>query len=549
MLTRRDVLQIGAAAAAAGAALRPSAVLAAYRAPVFEMALDGPGARAAAAGWRTLPPRRAPRRFDLVGLRWRRGGRIAGAQVRARRAGGSWTRWADLHVMGDHLPDDVRAPAGTDPAWTGAADFVQFRVRGRAAGLRARFVHAGPSTPRRRSTAGAARRAQAGAPPPIIPRASWGGDSCPPRTTPDYGEVQLAFVHHTVTANDYLPEESASIVLGICRYHRDSNKWNDLGYNFLVDKYGQVFEGRAGGIDQAVVGAQAQGYNSASTGVACLGTFTDVAQTPQGMEALAQLLAWKLSLHGVPVQGQVTVTSAGGPSNRYPAGTPVTFERISGHRDGNATSCPGEALYGQLGALRARAAQLAVPVSAVSAKLARSRVRHLSPAVLVGALRFSDGASPAGRPLDIQYTAAGSAWTSIGGTTTASDGSYRAEVTVPASGLLRVVFPGDDAHPPLETSALKVTVVPLLSLALSPRRLRTGRVVAVSGTVSPSPGRVACLLERRVGTRWVRVQRKRINVRGGGFKTRIRARRAGLYRVSIVAPGGTIRRLFRATRV
>ena len=110
-------------------------------------------------------------------------------------------------------------------------------------------------------------------------------------------------MHHTVTANDYGPEDSAAIVLGIARYHRDSNGWNDIGYNFLVDKYGQVFEGRAGGIDAAVVGAQAQGYNSHSTGVACLGTFTEVAQTEAGMDALARLIGWKLALHGVPVAG------------------------------------------------------------------------------------------------------------------------------------------------------------------------------------------------------------------------------------------------------
>src|SRR5205823_13809852 len=123
--------------------------------------------------------------------------------------------------------------------------------------------------------------------------------------------VKLAFIHHTVTANDYAPTDSAAIVRGICTYHRNTNGWNDIGYNFLVDKYGQVFEGRAGGIDAAVVGAQAQGYNAQSTGIANLGTYSEVTQTPAGLDALARLIGWKLSIHGVPVQGTVTVASAG----------------------------------------------------------------------------------------------------------------------------------------------------------------------------------------------------------------------------------------------
>ena len=200
----------------------------------------------------------------------------------------------------------------------------------------------------------------------------------PPRSGPAYGQVQLAFVHHTVNANDYAPEESAAIVLGIAKYHRDHNGWNDLGYNFIVDQYGQIFEGRAGGIDQAIVGAQAQGFNSVSTGVACLGTYTSVAQTEAGMDALARLIGWKLSLHGIPTSGTVTVTSAGGETNKFAAGTPVTFQRISGHRDGNATSCPGNVLYTQLPDLRVRAGGYAGPIVGPVAR-GRRRPRSAAP--------------------------------------------------------------------------------------------------------------------------------------------------------------------------
>ena len=297
-LTRRQILQAGALAAVAGA-LRPSApALAARPAGLFELGLDGVfdgrAAAAGAGGWRTTPVLRAPRRFDLIGLRWAHGSR-AEAQVRARRRGGRWTEWASLHASGDHGPDGGRVPAGTDPAFVGAADEFQLRMRGAPRALRARFVRALPTATlarrvgrRLRRRARSARRPQVGAPPAIISRSEWGADSVPPREPPLFGEVQIAFVHHTVTANDYGPEDSAGIVLGIARFHRNSNGWNDIGYNFLVDKYGQIFEGRAGGIDQPIVGAQAQGFNSVSTGVACLGTFTSIAQTPAGMDALAR---------------------------------------------------------------------------------------------------------------------------------------------------------------------------------------------------------------------------------------------------------------------
>ena len=540
-LTRRQAVVLGTAGIVV--LRQPTAALAGRRA-TFELPLpDGAGA-----GWRTLPPARAPRRFHVVGLRWDAGA-LESVEVRTRLRGGEWGAWTALPLHGDHAPDRQSRRRGTDPAYTGPADHVQFRVRGRASGLRARCVGTA-STARASAGARSSRRQAQPVTPPggpsIITRAGWGGDSRPPKAPPEFGEVQVAFVHHTVSANDYAPEDSASIVLGICQYHQDHNKWNDIGYNFLVDKYGQVFEGRAGGIDQAVIGAQAQGWNSTSTGIACLGDFSTLPNADAGLEAVARLIAWKLPLHGVPVAGEVTVTSAGGSANRYPSGAQATLQRISGHRDGGKTACPGEALYAQLPRIRERAAQLATPVSSLSLKAAATKVRHGSVLALSGSLRFSDGASPAGASIRIEHQTAGAAFQAIGTATAAAGGAWTASVKVPGSGSLRAVFVGDAAHPALESAAAAVTVLPRATIALSTRRAPPATKVDVTGTIGPTwPSKVALVLEVRRRGRWVRVQRKRINVRGGGFRSFVRPRASGLYRVSIEAPGTIVRRQLR----
>jgi hypothetical protein len=553
-LNRREAIGLGAVAVAGGA-LRPRPAFAYASSALFELALPEEGAHAAG-GWRTTQVLHAPRRFDLMGLRWKRGGHLE-AQVRARRRGGSWSPWLPLHTAADHAPDGAKPPSGTEPAYTGAADVFQLRLRGSASGLKARFVRAQPTARAARHVTGRALRKAKARPKPrahkaqssqpaIISRSEWGGDSVPPRAAPEYGEVQAAFVHHTVSSNDYRPEDSAGIVLGIARYHRNSNGWNDIGYNFLVDQYGQVFEGRAGGIDQAVVGAQAQGYNSASTGIATIGTFTSVPFPEAGMDALARLIGWKLSLHGVPTQGQVTLTSRGGSSNRYPSGTPVTVERIPGHRDGDSTSCPGDTLYNQLPDLRTRASRYAGPLAGITVHAATRRVRT-QPVQLSGQLRFPDGSSPAGAPLQIQFAVEGATFAGIADTVCGPDGSWAANIPLKQSGLIRAAFLGDASRPPLASSPIAIRVLPLLRMGLSSRRVHAGHNVAISGTVSPKPatGRVEVQLERRVGRRWRRVQRKRINVRGGRYLTKIRMRTRGLYRVSVVTPGATQRRLLR----
>jgi hypothetical protein len=526
-LTRRQALGLGAAAL--GALRFPATALASNGPDLFEVPLG----RLHATTWHVTDVLRPGKRFDLVGLRWDKHANVQG-QVRARKANGRWTRWTPL-------PHAHAAVDGSDPAFTNTADELQFRLRGRARHLTARFVRALPHAPAPRAHA-----SQAGVP-AMVMREDWGAERVPPRAAPQYGQVQAAFVHHTAGTIDYAPEDSPGIVLGIARYHRDSNGWNDIGYNFLVDRYGTIFEGRAGGIEAAVIGAQAQGYNSNSTGIACLGTFTNIPLDAPAMDSLARLIGWKLSLHGVPTEGTVTLVSMGGPTNRYRSGTPVVFNRISGHRDADQTTCPGDSLYAQLPDLRERATRYAVPVSAITVKAASQK--GIKPTWVSGYIHFADGSSPAGATLSVEYMTAGSAWTQIATTTCAPDGGWATSAVLPSSGKVRAVFAGDSGRPRLESGAITVEVIPRMNLAVDKRRARAGTAFAVSGSMSPSQPRVVCLLERQVHGRWRTVQRKRIAVSSAGaYATKVKPRIPGLYRVSIIAVGVTRRRTLRATR-
>ncbi len=206
--------------------------------------------------------------------------------------------------------------------------------------------------------------------PPIVARRVWARGISPPRVAPEYGDVRMAFVHHTENPNGYSAGEVPAMLRAIYAFHRYVNGWNDIGYNFVIDLYGRVFEARAGGIDEPVVGAHAGGYNLVSTGVAVLGSFMSAPISQAARVTLERLLAWKLSLHGLPSRGMVTVkvNPAGAIYSRFPANAHVSLPRIAGHRDGDTTDCPGHALYGELPRIRRAVAHLApAPVRATLA--------------------------------------------------------------------------------------------------------------------------------------------------------------------------------------
>ncbi len=184
--------------------------------------------------------------------------------------------------------------------------------------------------------------------PQIVSRAAWRADlpsgGCRAEGPAEYGTVQAAVIHHSVNANDYTPEEAPSIVLGICRFHVYGNGWNNIGYNALVDRFGTIYEGRAGGLKRPVDARQAQ-INSQTTSIASIGDHTSEAPTPQAVRSIIQFLAWKMKIaRAIPTTGSVQLTSAGGPEDRYPAGTVITVPRIVGHTTLGLTACPGGAM-------------------------------------------------------------------------------------------------------------------------------------------------------------------------------------------------------------
>jgi hypothetical protein len=195
--------------------------------------------------------------------------------------------------------------------------------------------------------------------PVVIARSAWHADEKDVRGRPLYDRsIRAVFVHHTDNPNTYdCRTDVPAMLLAMEERHIHTLGWDDLGYNFVVDRCGNIYEGRAGGVDRGVRGAHTEGFNAHSVGVAALGSFGKGQQVPRPMlEAIAAIAAWKLD-PGIDPRGRVRLVSSNDES-RYPKGTSVELNVISGHRDVYETSCPGDALYAALPWVRKRAAHL-----------------------------------------------------------------------------------------------------------------------------------------------------------------------------------------------
>ncbi|MDT5224606.1 MAG: hypothetical protein QOG19_2013, partial [Mycobacterium sp.] len=322
------------------------------------------------------------------------------ARVRAKRPDGSWGPWYEtenLEGVGVDSPGGVK---GTEPVFVGRTTDVQIAVH-RPAGAAPAATSDPGAAPAATSDPGAkpglgyvpanvelplagnfnavlispptapadtqwtppTALIQPGQPPNIISRAQWGADESWKCGDPQYDSgVRAGVVHHTAGSNDYAPQDSAGIVRSIFAYHARTLGWCDIAYNALVDKYGQVFEGRAGGMTRPVESAATGGFNQNTWSVAMLGDFDTVAPTPIQLRTTGRLLGWRLGMDGVDPKGTVAMASEGGPYTHFARGAVATLPSIFTHRDVGITDCPGNAAYAQMDLLRDIAARFNAPL-------------------------------------------------------------------------------------------------------------------------------------------------------------------------------------------
>ena len=226
------------------------------------------------------------------------------------RTDGRWGDWRSLRVLTDR-PDagaeGIPGLRGTEPLWVGPADGVQVRVRHEPRRLRLVLIDPGSSPvdrtarprPRPARCCGRGPRATGAPRPDLLRRGDWAADESWRTSEPRYNRrLRQVHVHHTVTANDYRRSDVAGLIRGMYRYHTASLGWSDLGYNFLVDRFGRTWVGRAGGPARRVRGAHTLGFNNTSTGISVIGNFEDAAPTTEVINAIVRLAAWKLDREG-----------------------------------------------------------------------------------------------------------------------------------------------------------------------------------------------------------------------------------------------------------
>jgi hypothetical protein len=304
--------------------------------------------------------------FSLVGVSWTYDAAVTDTliQVRVQDSEGGWGAWTEVATESATQNPDAKSPeeprGGTEPLWTGPSTALEVELVTRSgaqpADVRLHLIDPGESDAddTLQSPAIQDQAQAAAAMPSVYSRAQWGADESLMTWRPQIAStLKAATVHHTAGSNDYSAADVPGIMRGIYRYHAVNLGWGDIGYNALVDKFGRIWEGRAGGLAKPVVGAHAGGFNTYTFGVSMIGNYDVVPTTQPMIDSVAAIIAWKLSLYKLDAQGSTTLTSGG--TDKYPAGTAVRLPTIFAHRDTKSTACPGRYGYAKMGEIRTKA--------------------------------------------------------------------------------------------------------------------------------------------------------------------------------------------------
>jgi hypothetical protein len=319
--------------------------------------------RSAEVGLPSGTTRLATTTYSMVAATWRG----TAPRVAVRTApGAAWQRLPPLED-GPSVGSAEGVPGlhGTDLVWTGEATDIDVRVSGTdhrdlelvliepgelASDAAAAAPFSRQRTPLATSTLGDDTQAPR---PELRSRRDWGADNSWRNGRPHYNDrLKQVHVHHTATGNSYSRADVPGLIRGMYRYHTHSLGWFDIGYNFLVDRFGRAWVGRSGGPNRLVRGAHTLGFNHQSVGIAMVGTLDSQRPWRPAVSALVRLAAWKLDQHGRDALGKVRTTSTG--SDKYRDGETVRLPVIDGHRDTNDTACPGQRLYDRLPSIRKR---------------------------------------------------------------------------------------------------------------------------------------------------------------------------------------------------
>ncbi|WP_030228769.1 FG-GAP-like repeat-containing protein [Streptomyces sp. NRRL WC-3626] len=228
--------------------------------------------------------------------------------------------------------------------------------------------------------------------PPVITQAEWGA-STDYDGTPAYGTgIKAAVIHHTGVDGDngVSCADSRARMRSIQQEHF-ARGYYDIGYNFVVDRCGQIFEGRSGGMDLPVTGAHDVGFNTDTLGISYIGNFESAQPSRAAMDSIARVVAWKFGMYGIDPTGKVTLTSgteAGVTGNKIDKGESVTLPRVFGHRDTNNTACPGKNLYPKLSRIAALAKTPGISHALATSDFNRDGLADLA----VGTPRVKSGA-------------------------------------------------------------------------------------------------------------------------------------------------------------